>query len=370
MTLKWFATVAPGLEPLLRDEFAELGLRGRVDAGGLHLKGTLEDGWTIVLNSRLASGLRLRVWQGEVTRVDGLRSAVQRADWRPWIHPVQELGVSASITDNGWRRDVVERAVKKAIATSLRGPRRPGGRPPRVPARVHVRVQGRSVQVSVDAAGALLHKRGWRRDSVKAPLRENLAAAVLRVAGWHPDEPLLDPMCGSGTFLIEAAGIARGAAPGAHRRFALEAWPCHDARRYKQAVERARKTRQSPVRLWGSDRDPRAVKAALENARRARVASMMQVDVEEFMHRQPPATSGLVVMNPPWGTRLSANRARGVWSHLGEVLAGRYAEWRWALVGPDPGLARATGLPLVEAVSFPAGGMRLRVWTGSNPSFA
>ncbi|MEZ4466150.1 MAG: hypothetical protein R3F43_17280 [bacterium] len=181
--------------------------------------------------------------------------------------------------------------------------------------------------LQIDTTGEHLHKRGWRTETGAAPLRETLAARILALAGWEPGTPLVDPCCGSGTFLIEAAGRAAGLAPGRLRTFACEAWWRGELMPTEEAV---------PTIIQGSDRSKAAVTAARRNAERAGVA--VDLRVASAADVRPPAPTGLLVANPPYGRR--AEDTTSAWDELGALLAGPFAGWKAAILSPERALTR------------------------------
>lgn len=365
MTIEWFAAVAPGLEAMLVAELRELGLGASSVEGGALVRGDRRAGWTVAIRSRVAAGLVARVGVVRAQEVGALTAAVRKLGWVDLVHPAQEVEVKAASGAPGLRGHQIEGAVRRGIAESLRGPRLPGRRPPREPARVAAREVDGAIELSIDAAGELLHRRGWRLATAKAPIRENLAAALLRLAGWRPDEPLLDPMCGSGTFPIEAAQWAMGLPPGGRRRFAFEDWPSHDDRAYARVRDDRPRPLATNLRISGSDRDPGAIRASVDNARRAGVGGVVRFDVRDLRDLAAPAASGLLVCNPPWGDRVSPEDARPAWAALGRVARERFEGWRIAVIGPSADLARATGLRLSAVTTFPSGGVRVTAWIGA-----
>ena len=367
MKLSWFVQVAPGLEETLSGELREMGLIPSPSAGGADLRGGLEVGWRVALRSRVASGILVRV--GVVRGADPARlgRAVRGLPWRKFLHPTQDVEVRASKGAGKLRRSQLEGAIRRGIAESLRGPRLPGRRPPRSTATVLARPHEGGVEISVDACGELLHRRGWRKATAKAPMRENLAAAVLRLAAWTPEQPLVDPMCGSGTFPIEAGTIAMGFDPGDRRRFAFEDWPAHEPARWQAMKKKRRKGASSRAPIVGLDRDPGAVRAARANLKRSGAGGRVRIAQGELSELEPTAEAGLLVANPPWGLRVAGEAAGGVWALLGKVARERFGGWTVALVGPSSDHLRATGLPLREVARFPSGGQRLSVWIGGVP---
>jgi putative N6-adenine-specific DNA methylase len=303
----------------------------------------------------------VRLGSFPATTLDALAAGVRRAPWAQYVWPRQPLVVRVASHRSPLRhKDAVAPNLELAVADALRGPRRSDTtRPSREPVEVLVRIEDDVAELSVDASGELLHRRGWRRDGGEAPLRENLAAACLWLAEWAPGEPLVDPMCGSGTFVIEAATIARGLPPGRDRTFAFERWPSHEARRWT-AVRDGRGPDPVPTVIRGSDRDEAAVRAARANARRAGVD--VALDVAPVAQIEAPAPSGLVVANPPYGERIGG--ATAAWASLGETLRERFGGWRVALLGPSPVLAQRTRLTLEPVATFPNGGLRVSLWIG------
>lgn len=358
-----FVQGVPGLEPALADELAELGLRGRIEVGGVELPADARAMWAVHLHSRLAGRVWVRVARFGATQLEQLAAGVRRAPWSRWAHPRQPVEVRVASSGSRLRhREAIEKKVAHAIADALRGPRLPTGRPPREPVGVLVRIVDDRVEVSVDASGDLLHRRGWRQATAKAPLRENLAAAVLRLVGWAPGEALVDPMCGSGTFPIEAATIAMGLPPGGARGFAFERWPSHDAAAWAAFQRRRPAVLDTSAPIVGTDRDPGAVEAARGNARRARVADRVVLRAVDFRDLEPPAPTGLLVANPPYGERVSG--AAPVFAELGRTLRARWAGWRFALLVPDRGLLGRLRLPTRELARFRNGGIPVALVAG------
>lgn len=367
MKLSWFVSVAPGLEEVLCAELAELALKARAQPGGVEVRGDLSAGWRIALGSRIAGRLALHVGSARGASPQALTGAVRGMQWAQWVHPAQRVEVQSAGKVQRFRKDQLEAAVRRGIEASLKGPRLPGRRPPRNPAVVRAVLTDKGVELSLDASGELLHRRGWRKATGKAPLRENLAAAVLRLAGWTPEEPLVDPMCGSGTFPIEAACVAEGVLPGGRRSFAFEDWPGHDPRAFGALKKKLGSRGRARVTILGADRNEGAVKAARSNLDRAGVGRAVQLLTCDVRALEPPAGVGLLVCNPPWGLRVQDRGARGAWVALGEAARARFSGWRIALIGPDADLARATGLSLESAATFPSGGQRLTAWIGRIP---
>jgi putative N6-adenine-specific DNA methylase len=218
---------------------------------------------------------------------------------------------------------------------------------PEAPVALKVRIEDDLCVISVDTSGESLHKRGFKTAVAKAPMRETMAALFLAECGYTGAEPVLDPMCGSGTFVIEAAEIALGLAPGRGRRFAFERLATFDPVAW-EALRAGQAPRPAPgFMLRGSDRDPGAVRMSAANAERAGVDAITAFErcpVAEL--GRPEGPPGLVIVNPPYGTRIGeSGPLRGLHAALGARLREHFAGWRVGLVTSDPVLARATGLP-------------------------
>jgi putative N6-adenine-specific DNA methylase len=235
-----------------------------------------------------------------------------------------------------------------------------------------VRLMRDRCTVSADSSGALLHRRGYRRATAKAPLRETIAAAMLAASEWDNTSPLVDPLCGSGTILIEGALQARQIAPGARRHFAMERWPTVapslGERVRAELAERAKP--RADAEIVGSDRDVGAIAAASSNASRAGVSEDIEVAARSLSAAVfPAAARGWIVTNPPYGVRVGeADRVRDLWAQLGNVLRERVPGWRLAVLSPDISLDRQLRMPLREAASLSNGGIPVRIMLGEIPA--
>ena len=230
--------------------------------------------------------------------------------------------------------------------------------------RVSVRIENNLCTLSIDTSGELLHKRGHKQAVGKAPLRETLAANLLRLAGYNGAEPVLDPMCGSGTFIIEAAEVAMGLAPGRHRSFAFESLPSFNAAKWHE-MKSGIQARQPTYRCFGFDRDKGAVDMASANADRAGVAAITAFAKQSASELQRPDVSpGLVIVNPPYGARLGDKTKLGaLHAALGQTLMQRFDGWRVALVTSERSLAYQTGLPFKQpGPPINHGGLRVKLY--------
>jgi 23S rRNA G2445 N2-methylase RlmL len=316
--VRFFATAAKGTEPALRDELRELRVRGvRADRGGVHFEGPMADAARACLWSRVAARILLEVATFEAPDGESLYAGVRAIDWSEWMTPRTSLAVRATCRSGRLTHSqFIAQKTKDAIVDRLRDVA--GARPsvdrddPDVGVAVHIVRDGATVYL--DVGGSSLHERGWRARGGAAPLRENLAAAVVRLSGWDRRSPLLDPMCGSGTIAIEAAAWALRIAPGLSRaRFGFERWADHDdaaktaMRELRQGARDARlpDPRDAPT-IYASDIDEQALVRTRENARDAGVD--VRVDRRDARSIGPLVPAGTVVTNPPYGERLEADR--------------------------------------------------------------
>jgi 23S rRNA G2445 N2-methylase RlmL len=310
-TVQFFATAAKGTEPALRDELRELGMREvRADRGGVHFAGSPEDGWRACIWSRIA--VRVLAWRAsfEAPTEDALYEGIHCIDWRHFLTEKKTLAVRASCRSSHLTHSqYIAQKTKDAIVDQMR--ERFGARPsvdrddPDVLVFVHL-VKDHA-DVYLDLSGGSLHRRGWRTRIGEAPLKETLAAAVVRISGWDRDKPLVDPMCGAGTIAIEAAAWALDRAPGLGRaRFGFERWANFDdamATRMRALREEARaRARPKGPTVLATDSDPGAVTLTRANAADAGVPVDVAVrDIADLAPTDPP---GFLVMNPPYGERI------------------------------------------------------------------
>lgn len=353
----WFAAIPPGLEAALARELESLGHRSKRVPGGARLEASLETGARLAATLRTPSRLLLELAEGPVSSLDALAALVRGIDWRLYLAPGAPVQLETTLRDARFRaRASMDGLIEQAIQAARRGPRAstPPRQPPE-PQRVRVRVEGERALVSLDAGGELLHFRGWREAGLRAPLRENLAAALLFAAGWEPGEPLLDPFCGSGTIPIEAALLAAGRPPWTRRRFAWMEWPGLAG----LSPPDPSRGRSGAASIFGADKESRALAAAHDNAERARVdISWIQADIAAL---QPPAPTGLLLTNPPYGERLG-QRVDGVYLALGRALRERFPAWRALFLCPSPALAQKVDRDATALTTFSNGGIRVGLW--------
>jgi len=369
-----FAAVTPGLEPVVAEEIRALAGRPVTEVpGGVCLEGSLEDAAGLVLWARTPAHIRVRLGTVKARSLQELEAGVRRLPWKDFVHPGQRVEVSATLKGARFRRaDAAAGKVAQAAAAALKGPRLSHRRPP-PPQGVQVRIVGNEATISLNAGGEALHRRGYRKATAKAPIRENLGASLLLAAGWVPGAPLADPMCGAGTFSIEAALMARDRAPGRDRVPPVVHWPSFPKGSWETLRREARKGGQRvPTSIFTSDRDPGAVRATRENAKRAGVLDdlrLTRADLTERREARPEeGPPGLVILNPPYGVRVAdQQKLHGLYRRLGQGLAARYPGWRLAALATDNALAGRL-LPRMESLlHFRNGGIALSLYVGELP---
>ena len=354
----FFASCARGLEAFLAEELAHMGLADvRAGRSGVYFSGSASDAMRACLWSRVASRVLQPLHQGEATDADQLYAAALAVDWTSIFTVEQSFAIdvagSSPLIDN---TQFAALRVKDAIADQFRAAT--GARPNvdvrEAQIRVHVLLTPRQTIISLDWAGAPLHQRGYRSQTNIAPLRESLAAALLLRAGWpqlaNEGAPLLDPMCGAGTLLLEAAQMARDIAPGLQRRFSFQnhrgmdndAW----AALRSEAQSRRDRGAGRTLHIYGSDNDPQVLKAARENAQRAGVADLIQFELADATRRGAPDTGkGLLICNPPYGERMAAETELvKLYSLFGDHCKRDFAGWKLAMLTTRDDLTPRLGL--------------------------
>ena len=368
-----FAIAAPGLEPLVERELHALGVEGvQVDAGGVSFTGGREAIYRANLHLRTASRVIARV--GEFG-ARGFPEIVRHAKRQPWErYLARDRPVHLRVTckkSRLYHSDAVAERVAEAIAKRLDVPAidtvKAAEEDDAKGQLVIVRMAHDQCMLSVDTSGDLLHRRGYREATAKAPIRETLAAALFLAAEWKVEMPLLDPFCGSGTVAIEAALFARRIAPGLDRRFAFMEWPDFDSALWRRVHDEATQAvlPRAPSSIHASDRDAGAIEAARGNAGRAGVASDIIIEKQALSAIQPPPGPGWVCTNPPYGVRVSERaELRNLYAQFGKVMQAKCAGWTVAMYSADARLEKAARLPLRPILGTVNGGIPVRVVSG------
>lgn len=360
-----FLVTAPGLEGLLCAEAAEKGFRNpTVETGGVTVLGGWPEVWRANLELRGASRVLVRLGAFRVLHLAQLDKRARKFPWGEVLRPDVSVRVEASCKKSRiYHAGAAAQRISKAIHEELGAPLARDGA-----VAIKARIVDDLCTISLDTSGEALHKRGHKQAVNKAPLRENLAAMFLRYCGYRGNEPVVDPMCGSGTFVIEAAEIAAGLLAGRSRSFAFEQLANFEERTWQDMRGRVSDVTPS-LRFYGSDRDAGAVRMSRDNAERAGVGGLTEFCQQPIGELTPPdGPPGLVIVNPPYGSRIGETKAlRPLYQALGQRLTAQFAGWRVGLVTNTEALAKATGLSFAKT-SAPVshGGLRVKVYV-TNP---
>ena len=366
---KFFATSPRGLERVLADELAALGAREvkPVD-GGVAFSGDFSLCYAANLESRIASRVLWQVGHARYRTEHDVSAAARALPWPRHFDVRRTLRVNVSAIQSPLKSlDFVTLSVKDAVCDAFREKygKRPDVNTQAPDVRIHVFLTREEATYYLDTSGDPLFKRGWRTVSGEAPLRENLAAGILKLAGWAPPVTLYDPMCGGGTFLVEAAMMALDAAPGAGRSFGFEKLENFEENKWTALRDKARKRRKStqPLAIHGSDKSGTVLGFARENLAAAGIAETVQLKQMDILDGSPPAAPGIAVMNPPYGERLATeDELAAFYPKLGDALKQRYAGWTAYIFTSDLRIAKLIGLKASKRTPLYNGALECRLF--------
>lgn len=389
-----FAVVAPGLESIAEGELRALGIANTaVEPGGIGFAATDEILAAALIQLRTVTRVLVRAVEFRATSFAQLERHARTVPWSEWISPGARVRFRVTCKKSRlYHSDAVAERLERAVTEAVKGVSIANAEPPASKVAASdddardddardddaqlfvVRMAHDVCTISADAAGVALHKRGYRQAVAKAPLRETLAAAMLIGAGWDSTTAVYDPLCGSGTIVIEAAMMARRIAPGLRRKFAAERWPTMKTSVWSAVRAKAESIVLSApnARLAGSDRDTGAITAARANAERAGVANDVDFRVAAVGAARAAENAGLLIANPPYGIRVGETTAlRDLYAQFGRVAREQFAGWRCAVLSAD----RARGHPLERQMALPLepawvsrnGGIPVRLLAGTIP---
>lgn len=365
----YFASAPRGLESLLAGELTGLGAKSAAAVpGGVAFSGDWQTCYRANLRSRLASRILWRVAEFGYQNEEDLYEAARKIDWPQFFDVGCKLRVNVSAQKSPLTSlDFATLRIKDAVCDRFRDAL--GSRPDvdraRPDVRVHAFLDAARGALYLDTSGEPLFKRGWRASAGEAPLRENLAAGIVLLSGWKPEEPLLDPMCGGGTLLVEAAAMARGRAPGAHRRFGFEKLKVFGSATWEKE-KRETLNRPNPpktLQIFGSDSDPRALADARRNIATAGVDRWVRLEQADVLERAAPAASGVMIANPPYGERIGSREALAeFYPKLGSALKKNYPGWRCHFFSADLRLPKLVRLQPSRRVPLYNGALECRLF--------
>ncbi len=357
----FFATCSHGLEQVLTQELTLLGFRNvRTARQGAEFTGPLEEGWRACLWSRTASRILMPIAEFKAFKAREIYNHAKKVRWEDHMSSlgtfaIQGIGTNSEIRHSGF----LALTVKDAVVDRMREKvgRRPNVDKEDPDVQIMARIINEQVTLSLDLSGRGLHRRGWRSRHIETPIRETLAASLLQAAGYRGERVFFDPMCGSGTFLIEAAELALGLAPGRNNTFGIERWPSipRPLKRQFSAEKREGNKPKSPKipMIFGSDVSPEAVSVSRYHIESAGLGQYIRLDTADARKARMPAGKALVVTNPPYGERieepeeelLALYREMGTnWKHMGDG--------RVAIFCSHPGFRKAFGLKPTETMQL------------------
>jgi putative N6-adenine-specific DNA methylase len=366
---RFFATCPRGLELLLAEELRQLNAeRIHAAGGGVQFVGDFLLCSQVNLESRIASRILWQVAGDHYRNEDDIYRTAFALPWTDWFDPARTIRVDVSATKSPLTSlNFVTLKIKDAVCDKVRrlSGRRPSvnTRQPDIPIQGHL--TDRDFTLYLDTTGEPLFKRGQRMAAGEAPLRENLAAGILRLAGWVPGIPLLDPMCGSGTIVMEAALMALDIAPGLGRHFAFEKFKDFDRRHWRELCQRSvsRQKLRAPLAIYGSDLSGDVLKAARANLMAAGLEKIVSLERANVLELAAPAKEGIIVTNPPYGVRLGEQQALAeFYPKLGDVLKKQFIGWRAYLLSADMRLPKLIRLAASKRTPLFNGALECRLF--------
>jgi putative N6-adenine-specific DNA methylase len=366
---KFFATCPRGLELLLADELRRFHAE-KVHAvgGGVQFVGDFSLCYRVNLESRLASRVLWQVAHGGYQSEDDIYRAAFGLPWTDWFDARRTIRVDVSATKSPLTSlNFVTLKIKDAVCDKVR---RLTGQRPSVDTRaadvpIQTHLTDRDFTLYLDTTGEPLFKRGRRLATGEAPIRENLAAGILQLAGWEPGVPLLDPMCGSATILMEAACMALNIAPGLGRHFAFERLKNFEERRWREILQQRaiRQRQKTPLAIYGSDISGEVLKAARANLKAAGLENVVSLKQASVLDLTAPAKEGVIVTNPPYGVRLGEQQQLAeFYPKLGDVLKKQFSGWRAYLLSADMRLPKLIRLAVSKRTPLFNGALECRLF--------
>lgn len=364
-----FATCPRGLEALLAQELAELGAEeAETAAGGVAFKGD----WALVyranLHSRLATRILLRVSAGKYQNEEDVYQGALAVYWERWFEPSRTIAVKVVAVNSPLKSlNFITLKIKDAICDRFRAEtgQRPSVQTLEPDIRIRAFLTRDRYTLYFDTSGEALYKRGLRKQAGVAPISENLAAGILKLAGWQPGQALFDPMCGSGTFLMEAALMSLNRAPGLGRSFAFEKFSRFDAKSWQRVREQAQKVCKpiAELPIYGSDVLGHSLKDTDANLKAAGLREVVTLSKADILDMEPPATEGVMVMNPPYGVRLGDEAELAeLYPKLGDVLKQKFAGWRVYIISADANLPKLIRLDASRKTPLFNGALECRLY--------
>lgn len=356
---RFFLAVSPGLEEIAQREAAGFGILCELTQGGLSFDGGLFELYKMNYLSRTGNRVLVRIGQPFYARsVHELGQRSMNLPWNLWLSNNSIIKVNATCTKSrlihsGMVENVVISSIRKATKIGSTSIEQTSG--PTV--KIFVRVNHDLVTISIDSSGELLHKRGYRQQITKSPIKETLAAALIMTSGWKAETPLIDPFCGSGTIPIEAALIGLSIPPGYKRRFAFEDWPNFDQKTFNK-IKNENLPKPRELFIYGFDRDMGAIEISKNNAKRADVEEFVTFKEQALSYMAPSYGIGHIITNPPYGARISSGRdLRNLYAQFGKTLREKFRDWSLTIITNDLIVAGHADLNFNQLIKTSNGGI-------------
>jgi putative N6-adenine-specific DNA methylase len=358
----FYAIVIPGLEAIAVKELEGLSAHEiRVDGGGVHFSGTMETMFRVNLRSCCITRVLLRLKRFTAMSLSDLRQKVEKVEWEQFLNSESKINVHASCSSSKLMHTTkIENEIREAIKKSGFS-----GHSEDSEQQIFIRIENNRCLLSIDTSGERLDRRGYRLESGKAPIRETVAAGVLQWMEWTPDETLLLPMCGSGTFAIEAAMRGIKQAPGMTHEFPFLVWPQLKRKGWERVLKRTQAMMKCDVDvlpIYASDINSNAIEIAARNADRAGVKKLIHMEKKDVKELNSPEHlhSGLIICNPPYGQRIDAN-VHALYAALGKMHKKEFSDWRMVVFSPDRACEQALGLTIKRRLKVKHGGKWINI---------
>ncbi len=365
----FFATTSKGVESILAHELEMLGVKCiSVEKGGVRFNGDLKTCYIANLWLRTAQRVLIYLEEFRCETPQHLYDGIRSINWCEYINPDMTLAVDCNLRDSGMNHSgYAALKAKDAIVDSIRDV---CGRRPNVDARnpdllVNLHIVRNQCTVSLDSSGNSLDKRGYRLETGDAPLRETLAAALVELSGWDGTVPLIDPMCGAGTILIEAAMKAAGIPPGINRvSFGFKRWPSFDEKVWTALLKEAGRSKldRLPCQLFGFDVSKKVLEKAKRNACRAGVEKFITFSDRNITELEPQGPPGVIIFNPPYGVRLGEmEHLKMLYKGIGDAMKQRCKGYTAYVFCGNPELAKWIGLKATRRTALFNGAIECRL---------
>ncbi|MDX8383355.1 MAG: RNA methyltransferase [Ghiorsea sp.] len=365
---KFYAVVLPGLEKIAAAELSSLSAHDiEIEHGGVNFTGTMQLLYRINLRSRTITRVLMRLRTFRSMTLEGLAYDLQKVAWHVFFdeHTTLDVQVNCHRSRLNHSDDIVEHSIK-TIQQCL--PKMGTSDQQKHGQTLHIRIENNRGTLSLDTSGERLDRRGYRLESGKAPIRETIAAATLQWMSWKPEQTLLNPMCGSGTFAIEAALSAQNVAANSKHDFALLHWASFKEKEYQKTLERCLKMQKTAeTSIFASDLNESALQISKNNAQRAEVEQLISISKLDIHQLVKPKTTapGLLIINPPYGGRIGDEKeVMSLWSDIGNIIRQQFladSAWRTAIICPEQACEKALKLSVKRRLPIAHGGLNVMI---------